>query len=677
MQTSDMSRFTRIPAVCLTNLRNRHLLVSDIGAILLAPALALMLSVGQPAAVHAHLHSLTLYTLLAIGVRIPLFYVAGLYRRYWRYATVDEVSQILATVIASSLCIDSLLIAASVFAGHGPTVPPSFPILECMVTLAAVGGTRFSIRLAQSGLRHSPATSARRVLIVGAGNAGQRLLADIRNTPQLNLLPVGFIDDNPRLHGLRIHNLQVYGGQADLVATVREQRIDQVIIAIPSAPGKAIRSYVQLCQEAKVPTKTIPSIPAILEDRVRVNELRTVEIEDLLHRAPILTDIEAVRHLLSGKSVLITGAGGSIGSELCRQALRCGPAHLGILGHGENSIFEINNELLQLKNTAVNSQYPSAAMAQETTVTPFIADIRDADRLKQIVAEFEPDIIFHAAAHKHVPLMEANPTEALANNVLGTRNLVKAALAAGVHHLVMISTDKAVNPMSVMGASKRAAELVVLNAARRTGRHYVVVRFGNVLGSRGSVVPTFKRQIAKGGPVTVSHPEMTRYFMTIPEAVQLVLHASVLGQGGDVFMLDMGNPVKIVDLARDLIELSGLEVGRDIDIRFTGVRPGEKLYEELFVPGERYERTANDKILWVVNAAANIPVTLEQELTRIEAAVAQGYRYDVLRCLRSLIPEFRPDEDRRPLSGRIEPPLGAVREPVHTVPVKASTRSFA
>ena len=352
-------------------------------------------------------------------------------------------------------------------------------------------------------------------------------------------------------------------------------------------------------------------------------------IEDLLRRQPVQSDMAAVRRLIFGRRILVTGGGGSIGSELCRQLLRCQPAELIILGHGENSVFEIYQELCPME-------------IDGPLLTPVIADIRFPERIHAILEQYRPQIIFHAAAHKHVPLMEMNPTEAVTNNVLGTRNLLNAALATHAEHFIMISTDKAVNPTNVMGASKRAAELLVQRAAAISGRPYVTVRFGNVLGSRGSVVLTFKKQIAAGGPVTVTDPDVRRYFMTIREAVQLVLQAAVLGQGGELFVLDMGEPIKIVDLARDLIHQSGLEVGRDIEILFTGMRLGDKLVEEMFIPGEVYRRTQQQKILVVDTTCQPEPQELDTALSMLEAAV-RGNDHEAIRLgLQKIVPEFQP-----------------------------------
>ncbi|RME59106.1 MAG: polysaccharide biosynthesis protein, partial [Caldilineae bacterium] len=365
--------------------------------------------------------------------------------------------------------------------------------------------------------------------IMGAGDAGAMIAREMRNNAHVGLEPVGFVDDDLGKHDVRIHNVPVLGSRQDIPALVREYKVQQVIIAMPSAPGKVVREVVQMCEQAGVQARIIPGIPELLDGRVSLQQVREVEIADLLRREPVQTDIGAVRALIRGRRVLVTGGGGSIGSELCRQIWRCGPAELILLGHGENSIFDIHNELRGSEPGMVISPESGAWSAQSPVLTPIIADVRFAERVRTVFEETRPEIVFHAAAHKHVPLMEMNPAEAITNNVLGTRNVVEAALAVDVEHFVMISTDKAVNPTSIMGASKRVAELIVHRAAQQSGKAYVAVRFGNVLGSRGSVIHTFRRQIAQGGPVTVTDPEMKRFFMTIPEAVQLVMQASVLG----------------------------------------------------------------------------------------------------------------------------------------------------
>jgi FlaA1/EpsC-like NDP-sugar epimerase len=402
--------------------------------------------------------------------------------------------------------------------------------------------------------------------------------------------------------------------------------VEEVIIAMPRATGTVVRQVVKAATEAGVQTRTVPGIFDIISGRVAVASLREVEIQDLLRRDPIQTDLEQVRVLATGETVLVTGAGGSIGSELCRQVARLEPAQLLVMGHGENSIFDVMAELTE--------RYP------HLEAVPIIGDVRDRERMRLIFERYRPYSVFHAAAHKHVPLMEENVAEAITNNVLGTKNVAELSAEYGVEHLVLISTDKAVRPTNVMGATKRVAEQIVQEVAESTGRNFVAVRFGNVLGSRGSVVPTFLRQIQSGGPVTVTHPEMRRYFMTIPEAVQLVLQAGAIGKGGEVFVLDMGEPVKILDLATDLIRLSGLEVGSDIEIRFTGARPGEKLREELFFGSESALPTDHPKVLRAKNGV--LPIGLSTVVDLLVDGARHGWSDVQLRALLvRLVPQFR------------------------------------
>jgi len=493
---------------------------------------------------------------------------------------------------------------------------------------------------------------------MGAGDAGAMIVREMQSNPHLGLEPVGFLDDDLGKHDVRIHGVPVLGDRHAILEMVKKHKASQVIIAMPTVPGVEIRDIVHICDEAGVRARIIPGMYEILDGTVSVNQLRDVRIEDLLRRDPVHTDISAVREMLRGKQVLVTGGGGSIGSELCRQILRCEPAALTLVGHGENSIFEITNELTKLEagnsklktgnsklETESSIQHPASSIQYPvSSIQPIIADIRFPERIRAVFEEYRPEIVFHAAAHKHVPLMESNEVEAVTNNVLGTRNVVEAAVATGVERFLMISTDKAVNPTSVMGTSKRVAELIVQAAARRTGRAFVAVRFGNVLGSRGSVVPFFQKQIAAGGPVTVTHPEMKRYFMTIPEAVQLVLQAAVLGKGGEVFALDMGEPVRIADLAGDLIRLSGFEPGRDIDIVFTGLRPGEKFYEELFADQEIHKRTQHEKIFVCPNGAGPgcPPGEFEAAVDALVRAAHRGEARRVRQLLADLVPEYRP-----------------------------------
>jgi FlaA1/EpsC-like NDP-sugar epimerase len=454
----------------------------------------------------------------------------------------------------------------------------------------------------------------------------------MRANPQLGLEPVAFLDDDWRKYGARIHGVPIVGGRQKIANLMSDYAVQQAIIAMPTASGKMIRELTQLCRDAHLPVRTVPGVFELLDGSVTVNQLRPIEITDLLRREPIQSNLAPVLHLLKGKRVLVTGAGGSIGSELCRQIARCEPGALILLGHGENSIFDASNEFY--------SAYP------QLTIQTVVADIRDSERLHNVFARQRPDIVFHTAAHKHVPLMEENVEDAVSNNVIGTRNMLAAAAQQGVNHFVLISTDKAVNPSSVMGTTKRIAELLVQETAKQTGRNFVVVRFGNVLGSRGSVVPTFKKQIAQGGPITVTHPEVRRYFMTIPEAIQLVLQATTLGKGGEIFFLEMGEPVKIVDLARDLIRLSGLEEGQDVDIVFTGLRPGEKLFEELTLSAEEYGKTAHDKIYVNHNGYSNCSLITDHSslLDALIAAAQCGEPAEVRRLLREIVPEYRPAE---------------------------------
>ncbi len=610
----------------INRIRNRHFFLLDVALLWLAVYASFVLRLER---VHlgAFWPAFILFGCAAVFATTFSFYRLGVYARYWRYASVDElvlltVSVGIATAAASLFCFVALYLLPPDW-----ILPRSIPAIFFMLALGATAVPRFAVRSYvryQYRLHRFP--PGKNVLIAGAGDAGAMIAREMQRNPHLGMIPVGFVDDDPAKQGIRIQGVKVMGQREALPELVSRLDIRQVIIAMPTAPGKTIRQFVDICEEARVQTKTMPGIYELLDGAVRVNQLRDVDIEDLLRREPVQTDITAVATLLRSKRVLVTGGGGSIGSELCRQICRAEPAQLILMGHGENSIFDIHNELCRRHQTV--------------SIVPIIADTRAPERLRAVFQQYRPQIVFHAAAHKHVPLMEQNPVEAITNNVIGTRNLLQAALAAGVGHFVMISTDKAVNPTSIMGASKRTAELLVHQAAERSGRPYVAVRFGNVLGSRGSVIHTFKSQIAAGGPLTITHPDMTRFFMTIPEAVQLVLQATVLGSGGEVFVLDMGDPVKIKDLAHDLIELSGLRAGQDIDIQVTGIRPGEKLYEELFVEGESYTRTRHEKIFVAENASRFVPADLDEMIHVLETAAHQNDDTAITRSLQSLIPEY-------------------------------------
>ncbi|MFO7537774.1 MAG: nucleoside-diphosphate sugar epimerase/dehydratase, partial [Chloroflexota bacterium] len=592
----------------LKQLRNRHLFVSDILLLPLAAYLSYVLRLDR-FDLTSYWQSYFLFSLVALVVTVVVFKAVGLYARYWRYASIDELLLLTGATTISVIGTSAVTAVLTWSLSLGNLYPRSIPLIFLLLGLMVTAGPRLLLRLL-SRYRHGRTHLGyvqKPVLVMGAGDAGAMIVREMRQNPHLGLKVVGLLDDDPRKHGMSIYGVLVLGGREQIPLLVPRLRVEQVIIAMPTAAGKTIREIVARCEKTAVSTKIVPGIYEILDGTVSVNQLRDIDIEDLLRREPVQTDIQAMQNTIQGKRVLVTGGGGSIGSELCRQILRCRPSELILLGHGENSIFDIYNELRRWQ-------------VADTVIHPIIADVRSAERIQNVLAQVKPQIVFHAAAHKHVPLMEMNPAEAVTNNVVGTRNMLQAAQTVGVERFVMISTDKAVNPTSIMGASKRVAELLVHQAAQQTGLPYVAVRFGNVLGSRGSVVLTFKKQIAAGGPVTVTSPEMTRYFMTIPEAVQLVLQAAVLGHGGEVFVLDMGEPVKIIDLAHDIIELSGLEVGRDIDINIVGCRPGEKLYEELFVKGEVYHRTRHEKIYIAGNASSLVPHDLADAVDALEAS---------------------------------------------------------
>ncbi|HSJ59405.1 MAG TPA: nucleoside-diphosphate sugar epimerase/dehydratase, partial [Anaerolineae bacterium] len=454
------------------------------------------------------------------------------------------------------------------------------------------------------------------------------IVREMQANPGLGYVPVGLLDDNSAKVGMTIHGVQVQGSRDDIPRLVKKEQIDEVLIAMPTASGRIIRDVVNLCQRAGVVYKTIPGIYELISGQVSVKQVREVRIEDLLRRTPVKLDGKNGEALISGTVVLVTGAGGSIGSELCRQLASYRPKKLLLLGHGEDSIHRIRMEL--------GERFP------HLDAEPIIADVCNQCRIDHILAHYRPEVIFHAAAHKHVPLMEMNVAEAVHNNVLGTWSVLRAAEAHGVARFVLVSSDKAVNPVNVMGATKRVAELLVRDCAQRTGRSFVVVRFGNVLGSRGSVVPLFQRQIAMRGPVTVTHPAMERYFMTIPEAVQLIIEAAAVGQGGEILVLDMGEPVAIVELAAELIRLSGLEPGRDVDIVFTGLRPGEKLQEQLFGNDEEPSATRHPKILVAQSNNGLDHGRLLSHVGELEQIVSYGDVEHIRTKMREIVPEYVP-----------------------------------
>ena len=555
-------------------------------------------------------------------IYLTVFYIFGLYNKLWQYASIGElISIIFAVTVGTAGTVTMVYFVAPL------RFPHTVSALLWFITLFLVGGSRFIWRIIQDNI-FTPRVpgSQNKVLIVGAGDAGVMLARELKNKNYREGRPVGYIDDAVTKQRLQVMGIPVLGTRKDIPRVVKNHGIDKIIIAMPSASGEVIREIVGICKQTGVELRIMPGVFDVISGQLDTKEIRQVQVEDLLGREPVTVDLEDVAGYLTGETVLITGGGGSIGSELCRQVVRFNPAKLVIVGHGENSIFEIEQEL--------RSENPGLDLATE------ILDIKDRDKVLLVFQKYKPGVVFHAAAHKHVPLMEKNPEEALKNNVMGTANLAEAADAVKVKTFVLISTDKAVNPTSVMGATKRVAEMVIQSMDKRSDTKFVAVRFGNVLGSRGSVIPTFKRQIEKGGPVTVTHPDMVRYFMTIPEASQLVIQAGSMAQGGEIFILDMGQPVKIVDLARDLIRLSGFEPDVDIKIKFTGIRPGEKLYEELLTAEEGTSATKHKRIF--VAKPNNINVSeLEELIHTIRERGSYLTREEVIELLQAVVPTFK------------------------------------
>jgi FlaA1/EpsC-like NDP-sugar epimerase len=617
--------------------RNRYFFLADIFLVAIAAMLSFAIRLDTFVLKRIFLRDCLMYVAVAVVTKPAVFYAWGLYRRLWRYASTRELLLVTSGALVSTTVAWGVALLIGLPLDMIAWIPRSVPLIDFLLSLSLVGGIRFAQRIvAETTYRVSgrvarlkqPAETCRRVLIVGAGDAGAMIAREMRSNPGLGIEPVGFVDDDSDKKGMLIHNIAVLGARDDIPRIVTENAVDEVIIAMPTVPGQTIREIKAICQGVPVEFKTIPGMYELISGTVSVNQIREIQIEDLLRREPVHTDITAIKGLVEGCCVLVTGAGGSIGSEICRQVARHRPQELIMLGHGENSLFRMGLELAH--------RFPDLKFRQ------IIGDIRDRHRMRWVFEEFKPSTVFHAAAHKHVPLMEFNRPEAITNNVLGTQTLLQLATRYDTDRFVLISSDKAVNPINMMGASKRLAELLVQDAAARTSRCFVAVRFGNVLGSRGSVVPLLQEQIANGGPVTITDSEMYRYFMTIPEAVQLVLQAVTLGRGGEVFVLDMGEPVRVLDLALDLIELSGLEPYTDIEIEFIGARPGEKLSEKLFVDGENYHTTRHEKIFVAYN-------TIPPDFNRLRKGVVELKRLSeqteddaIIAKLQEIIPNFKP-----------------------------------
>ncbi len=558
--------------------------------------------------------------------KLVVFAAFGLYHKLWRFVDQRDFEAIIKAVVTSSV----LLVVVLFLLSAGGTDPPRGVVaLDFLLTLGLIAGSRFFVRLVIERPERGALAAqkgSREVLIVGAGNGGQSVAMELRRNPELRNIPLGFIDDDPRKQGMRVGGLKVLGTTDELARVLDDAEPDEVIIAIPSAPGTLRQKVVTACRDRGIPVRTLPTVFELLSGGVNlVRQVREVKVEDVLGREPVRVEVDRVGAYMTDRTVLVTGAGGSIGAELCRQIVRVRPKRLILVENAENSLFEIRRELQDVRH------FPGCVAV--------LADCKDATRMNEVFLEHRPQFVFHAAAYKHVPLMQENPVEAVRNNAVGTRIVASAAGTAGAERFVLISTDKAVSPQTVMGASKALAEWAVSAAQHRFPEtRSTIVRFGNVLGSSGSVVPIFRRQIAAGGPVTVTDEKMTRYFMTIPEAVQLVIRSGDLGEGGELYVLEMGDPVKIIDLARDMIRLSGQEPGEDIAIELVGRRPGEKVHEELFNPDERPRPTPAEKIM-VAERAPVDPTWVEDAFARVEDVAYNGAADEIAGYLKALAEE--------------------------------------
>ena len=542
--------------------------------------------------------------------KLLIFGFFGLYEKWWRYFRLPDMLDVLkATALSTAI----IVVAFNLIKPYPDDLPRSVIVYDFLLTLVFVGGARLLVRAIVERPARRTASAARNVLVIGAGSGGQMVVREMQLNPYLGNQAIGYLDDDPRKRGMRLHGVKVLGSTDEIDRILNELQPAEVVIAIPSAPGELRGRVVAACRERDINVRTLPTVFELLRGGVQLTkQLREVQVEDVLGREPIVMELSRVGAYLEDKVVLVTGAGGSIGSELVRQIARVRPKLLVLLDHAEENLFRIDREMVEERHF--------------TRVESVLADCREPARMLEVMQRFTPDVVFHAAAYKHVPLMESNPLEAVRNNAIATRVTAETAAASGCERFVLVSTDKAVNPRTVMGASKAMAEWIVEAAGHRHPRtRFITVRFGNVLASSGSVVPIFRSQIERGGPVTVTDEEMTRYFMTIPEAVQLVIRAGDLGSGqGEVFVLEMGEPVKIVDLAHNMIRLAGLEPETDIAIEFTGRRPGEKLHEELFNSDERPQPTASDKIVRAVRRAPLDPEWVQGTVTRLEQLVREA-----------------------------------------------------
>lgn len=583
------------------------------------------------------LRRLVFLTPYVVGFQYLVLLAFGVPRFVWSYVSLREIRTIgVALAVCAAVLVGARLLAPQFMSyswrARYAAIPIGVIVIDYALAFLGISGVRALRRILYErakarGLRQSQTPSIP-TLLVGAGQAGSLVAKEIAARPELGIAPVGFLDDDTMKHGMAIHGVRVLGSIDSLLTHASSLQARQVVISMASAPGEAVRRVLALAEEADLPVKVIPGIYEILDGKVNLSRIRNVSIEDLLGREPVSLDHAGIEAFLRGKRVMVTGAGGSIGSELCRQIARFEPASLILVERSEFQLFEIHSELVKASSPEL--------------VRPRICDVCDSKRLEQVFEADRPQVVFHAAAHKHVPMMEWNPGEAVKNNVFGTRKVADMAHRFEAEAFVLVSTDKAVNPTSIMGATKRVGEIYVQSLSQHSNTTYVAVRFGNVLGSAGSVIPTFQRQIEAGGPVTVTHPDMVRYFMTIPEASQLVMQAGALGKGGEIFVLDMGTPVKIADLARDLIRLSGFEPDSEIKIEYTGVRPGEKLFEELGFDGEKMSKTRHPKI-FVGRLSASPLEEVKKCLDVLATVTACQSAEEVRRALRGVVPEMQDD----------------------------------
>lgn len=555
-----------------------------------------------------------------------------LYSSLWRYAGIYEMVNIVKAAFIGNVIMQCFVFIERIFAERdmsifNVTVPASIFAICFLVDIFMLGGARFAYRVFRRIVKGEKIQlkNSKRVLIAGGGNLGAVLIRELRRQTELNSIPVAIVDEDPYKIGKEINGVPIIGQNKDIFDIVIRKKIDEVIITIPGASNQVINEIYNECSKTDCKVKILPSMAQLIDETVMIQKIRDVNIEDLLGREPVNLDIEKITSYVEGQVIMVTGGGGSIGSELCRQIASFKPKHLIILDNYENNAYDIQNELIH--------NYP------ELNLTTIIANIREKHRIDSLFKKYRPNVVFHAAAHKHVPLMEANPTEAIKNNVFGTMNVAECADKYGTKRFVLISTDKAVNPTNIMGATKRIGEMIIQAINKHSKTEFVAVRFGNVLGSNGSVIPLFKKQIEQGGPVTVTHPEVTRFFMTIPEAVQLVIQAGAMAKGGEIFVLDMGNPVKIYDLARNLIKLSGFEPDEDIKIEITGLRPGEKLYEELLMDEEGLKSTANKKI-FVAKPVFTDLAMLKHELDRLKEIIMTDAN-EVMEYVQMIVPTYK------------------------------------